>query len=158
MLHQYSGFMQWIKPNQRGLMHQITLKACTSTTLTFVWSSRRAFRAKEGTVICLSLFHMEGEKEKKSDSLKENLPLRTRTLAWHFITGAWFFFLVNSPLNFPWLSSALRGLDTLDRTKNNMKSDIYMHLHTGIQKSWNRLLFIIVFVSPKHKDLQFTII
>ena len=61
-----------------NLMHENHSQSCTSTTLTFVWSSRRAFQAKEGTVICLSLVHKEDEKEKKkSDSLKKNSPLRT---------------------------------------------------------------------------------
>lgn len=96
-------------------MRQITVKDCTSTTLTFVWSSRRAFQAKEGTVIRLS-FHIEDEKEKKSDSLMENLPLQIRTLVWHFRTGTCFVY-VNIPLNSPWLSSTLRGLDSLDKGK-----------------------------------------
>lgn len=60
-------------------MLQITVKDCTSATLTFVWSSRQAFQAKKGAVIGLSLFHTEDKKEKKSDSLMENLPLHTRT-------------------------------------------------------------------------------
>lgn len=41
--------------------HARGLKA-SSTTLTFVWSSRQAFQANQGTVIRLSLFHTEGKK------------------------------------------------------------------------------------------------
>lgn len=68
-------------------MHQLTLKHCTSTTLTFVWSSRLASQAKEGTVIHLSLFHTEDGKEKRSDSLMHTLPLQTTILAWSYDSG-----------------------------------------------------------------------
>lgn len=59
-----------IKPNL--VMHQGTLTACTSNTLTFVWSSRQASEAKEGNVICLAFSHKEDEKDKKSASLDES--------------------------------------------------------------------------------------
>lgn len=48
------------KPNEkRHCMHEVL---DTSSTLTFVWSSRQAFQGNQRTVICLLLFHTEGKK------------------------------------------------------------------------------------------------
>lgn len=60
--------------------------------------------------IVISQRGLEGKEEMK-------LPLRTRTLVQHLRTGAYIYiFFPNSPLNSPWLSSTLRGLDTLKGT------------------------------------------
>lgn len=50
---------------EKKLMKSVT--ACTrswdtSSTLTFVWSSRQAFQGNQRTVICLLIFHTEGKK------------------------------------------------------------------------------------------------
>lgn len=114
--------------NQLSLMHHLTVKTWTSDSLTCVWSSRQAFQPKQGTVICLALFHTERMRRRRRSIHWRRIHFERRPE--HLLDILWLWYVLggwNSPLNSPWLSSALRGWETLKEEKHKIK------LHRGSQ-------------------------
>lgn len=112
-------------------MHVVTVRVCTSATLTLIWSSRRAFQTKEGTIICLIMFYREDQRKEKSDSLKKHTffhqqppPPKKRDTTFYELTSKFPLAFFNTP----WVRDTAKSQSVLKvrkRTKKKKSRDNY---------------------------------